>query len=202
MSSSDAGTPPSSRPKSAMAAITSCPGSLVCMSIPSAGAGRNWRNRWRADPLIGSASPAGAGLPSKNSPRGPPSPAEHRRTTDRRRSHGPDEIRPPQPPGPQHGTRAAGVLGLPHDRGPALADSALLAPDQCPAIHRTGPPRPGPAVPKHPGVDRPLRGVGPADPQRGRQEEGTDRQLPEPRGGLVPLYFPQLPPLEPLRRAA
>ena len=38
-----------------------------------------------------------------------------------------------------------------------LRGQALLAPDQRQAVHRAGPPRPGPAVPQHPGVDRHLR---------------------------------------------
>ena len=36
---------------------------------------------------------------------------------------------------PQHGTGHAGVLGLPHDRGPAPADPGLLAQDQRQAVH-------------------------------------------------------------------
>ena len=52
--------------------------------------------------------------------------------------------------GPQHGPEPTGLLGLPHDRGPAPPGPGLLAPDQRQAVHRAGPPRPGPAVRQHP----------------------------------------------------
>src|SRR3954471_13538584 len=104
MSSNAAGTPPSNPPSSATAATDPSPASPGYTSTPSAGGGRNWPPRWRIAPPIGSGSPAGDAPPSKKSPRGRPGPAEYRRAADRRRSHGADQVRTPQPIGPQHRT--------------------------------------------------------------------------------------------------
>ena len=143
---------------SATAVIGRSPSITGLTSIPSAGGGRNSPTRWKADPLDRVRLPGG-GRPAleKKIPEVLPALLEAWSGPQT----GGDPMGRTKFVRPSLETlstelRATGLFGLPHDRGPAPADSSkLLAPDQRQAVHRAGPPRPGPAVPQHRRVGSP-----------------------------------------------